>query len=277
MVPSRASLSTPRWGGPTASRVPLSAAAPTRVFPTSTQCMPTSDSQPSGLVSACTRWARHSMICFSYGVCWGRVAASGAGCSGLQAAMASAATPSEPARMIRFIGSSASTQKKSVQFGFRKLYPGRTPVVALPRTLGRFHLAQQGIHFMHGEPPVGAHCAVGQAIVANSSSRGSRRRVACRLLAQVGEHVAQQCLDIAMTQAGQARCATTGIAGRCAAPRNPVAPASPPRARRRRPRARTPPGWSGAPAAAACAGRHRHALSSVFRRACARVPHACRR
>ena len=52
---------------------------------------------------------------------------------------------------------SATAQEQLVQFVHAELRPGRTPVIALPAALGMFHIAQQGVHLGHRQPPVGAH------------------------------------------------------------------------------------------------------------------------
>ena len=72
-------------------------------------------------------------------------------------------------------------------------------MVALPGALGGFHLAQQGVHFRQRQPPVGADRAM--------AGHGRQQRIpgvvdAARaaMLAEVGEHVAQQRFDIAVRQ-----------------------------------------------------------------------------
>ena len=51
-------------------------------------------------------------------------------------------------------------QKQPVKLIYRQLRPRRPPVVALAGAFGFFHLAQQGVHFRHGEDAAGADGAV---------------------------------------------------------------------------------------------------------------------
>ena len=61
-------------------------------------------------------------------------------------------------------------RKSRSSSALRQLHPGRPAVVALAGALGRFHVAQQGVHFGQGQPAIGAHRGVaghgGQQFVA---------------------------------------------------------------------------------------------------------------
>src|SRR5690625_4722072 len=53
-----------------------------------------------------------------------------------------------------------ATQKKAVQSLHVKLYPGGPAVIALVGAFGALHVAQQGVHFINIEAPVGPDRAV---------------------------------------------------------------------------------------------------------------------
>ncbi len=79
--------------------------------------------------------------------------------------------------------------------------PGGAAVVALVAALGYFHLAQQGVHLVQGEAPVGAHRAVaghgGQQLVL-----GALQHVARVVLGQFGQHAAGEFHRVALRQGG---------------------------------------------------------------------------
>src|SRR6266568_3435342 len=69
---------------------------------------------------------------------------------------------------------SPPTHEEAVQISKRELIPRRPAVIALARAFGRFHLAQQRIHFANGQA----------AVRANGSVAGHRRQ---QLVALRGE------------------------------------------------------------------------------------------
>ncbi len=90
--------------------------------------------------------------------------------------------------------------KQGVELAKPQLAPGGAAVVALVGALGGLHLAQQGVHLVHGQAPVGAHRAVaghgGQQFVLRP-----RQHRAGVHLGQLGQHAARQCGDVALRQA----------------------------------------------------------------------------
>src|SRR5690606_25860246 len=86
---------------------------------------------------------------------------------------------------------STPPQEPAINFSQRKARPRRAAMVALPGTLGDLHVAQQGVHFRQRQPPVGAYRTVAghrrQQLVT-----GTGDAPALAMLAQVGEHIAQQ-------------------------------------------------------------------------------------
>src|SRR5574337_1614672 len=61
---------------------------------------------------------------------------------------------------VQRCGASAPAQEQRVELAQRDLAPGRAAVVALVGAIGRFHLAQQRVHFIERQAPVRAHRAV---------------------------------------------------------------------------------------------------------------------
>src|SRR5215475_223620 len=89
----------------------------------------------------------------------------------------------------------APAQEQLVEIGERKLVPGRPPMVALPGTLGLFHLAEQRVHLRYGERTVRADGTVagerGEELV---SALG--QQLATTVLAEIAQEALREGRDI---------------------------------------------------------------------------------
>src|SRR6185503_15413040 len=181
----------------------LSLAEPSVLRPSLSQSRPIRLNQPAGLVRRATRCCRHFWISCVYAEL---LPASPAWLRPTPAASTAATNPIPECNIVySFTNTSApswrteqflaTAQEQSVQFSDRHLHPRWPAVIALPGTLGRFHLTQKCVHFRQSQAPVGAHRAVTSHPLQHFVLHFLQpTRIAVR--DQIAEHVAYELGDV---------------------------------------------------------------------------------